>query len=138
MPRLLSSSVGAGAGPGAGAGADAVPARAVRKLTKYSFYDDDADVVVLIEFDEATLSALAPTACTVTHGPTWAELRLAFAEHDAVLRLSGLAGRIEGARVKKGKARVTFRLQKAEAGEWKKLLAGAAASVGGDSFGEDA
>ena len=127
VPRLLSSS-----------GASATPAstRAERKLTKYSFYDDGADVVVLCEFDEATLSSLTNDAVSTTNGDNWVEVRIVLADHDAVLRLSGLAGRIESARARKGKARVTLRLKKSEAGEWTKLLAkqqaeGSASSISG-------
>ncbi len=131
MPRLLSSAAPASA-------SSSSSTRAERKLTKYSFYDDGADVVVLCDFEEATLSSLAVDAVTTTNGADWCELRICLADHDIVLRLSGLAGRIESTRARKGKARVTLRLQKSEAGEWTTLLAkqAAAASGGGGGGGE--
>lgn len=132
VPRLLSTT------SSISSGASAAPAstRAERKLTKYSFYDDNADVVVLCDFDEATLSSLTNDAVTTTNGVDWVEVRIALADHDAVLRLSGLAGRIESARARKGKTRVTLRLQKSEAGEWTTLLAKQVAAVSsGDALG---
>ena len=130
VPRLLSTNATASSA----ALSSSSSTRAERKLTKYSFYDDGADVVVLCDFEEATLSSLAVDAVTTTNGVDWFELRIALTDHDVVLRLSGLAGRIESTRARKGKARVTLRLQKSEAGEWTTLLAkqvAAAASGGG-------
>ncbi len=106
------------------------------KLSKYSFYDDAADgVVVLVELDESTLASITPDGVTTKFGAGWVELTLALPDHDAVLRLSGLSGEIVGATAKKGKSRVTLRLAKADtAKEWHKLLSKQAEGV---SFSDD-
>ncbi len=121
-------------GEAAGSGATATSRRSV-KLTKYSFYDDAAEVVVLVELDESTLAAITPGGVTTKFGAEWVELALALPDHDAILRLSGLTHEIVGASAKKGKSRVTLRLAKADTTkEWHKLLSKQAE---GGSFTDD-
>jgi len=128
-PRLIS---------GGGGGAGAAPARPTRKVAGYSWYDDGADVVVLVSFDAAALAGAA-VAARAADGS--AALRVSFADHDALLELRGLAGAVASAEAKKGKARVTLRLRKAppadggEPAAWAALLKGGGGAAAPD-FGD--
>lgn len=127
MPRLLSSSGGAG-------GAAAAPAAPVDLIKHYSWYDDGADAVVLLELGAEALAGVPADGVAVAHGADWVEVRVAAGGGGGatrVLRLAGLAAPIAAATAKKGKARVTLRLRKAADAPWGALLAKAGAATGG-------
>lgn len=113
VPRLLASSGDAAAVPAA---------PRIVPVSEYSHYDDDAQYVVLIDFDAAVLGSFTADALSVEHGERSVSLRITLPDRVLVLTLNNLFAAITGARAIKGKTRVSLRLKKAEAGAWTSLL----------------